>query len=132
MNIFLLLVLIKFIFCKHNNYRTYFTCYFNKYNNIENSTLTNLERDGFVLYVVNESVGAGYDMQKMVQFVLVSVMLILESQVPPTTVWTGCAMNKFSGFVPWRIPLRLSLTTPLKTLPYLHGPSVFVMTEKNF
>ena len=60
MNIFLLLVFIRFIFCQHDNYRTYFTCYYNKYNNIENSSLTNLERDGFVMYAVNESVGAGY------------------------------------------------------------------------
>ena len=69
MNILLLLFLIKFIFCQHENYRTYFTCYFNKYNNIKNSSLANLERDGFVLYAVNESVRAGYAMQAMIKFV---------------------------------------------------------------
>ena len=56
----LLMIFIELSSCKDlGSYSTYFTCYYNKYNNILNSSLDSEERDSFVEAAVAESVRAG-------------------------------------------------------------------------
>ena len=75
----LLLICIKFSLCEDlDDYVRYFTCYFNKYNNILNSTLENEERDVFVEYAVNQSVEARYDqsMKCFLKYLNIKIKLI--------------------------------------------------------